>query len=47
MYYFTTARYAPAAAKGVRFDDPALGIAWPLAVTVISEQDRTWPDLQP
>jgi dTDP-4-dehydrorhamnose 3,5-epimerase len=47
MYYFTTARYAPAAARGVRYDDPALGIAWPLPVTVISDQDRNWPDLQP
>jgi dTDP-4-dehydrorhamnose 3,5-epimerase len=44
MYYMTTAAYAPASARGVRFDDPRLSIQWPLPVTVISEQDRSWPD---
>lgn len=43
MYYMTSARYAPTAASGVRFDDPALAIAWPLPATVVSEQDRGWP----
>ncbi|MBN9442250.1 dTDP-4-dehydrorhamnose 3,5-epimerase [Bosea sp. (in: a-proteobacteria)] len=43
MHYMTSAFYTPAAAKGVRFDDPAFGIAWPLAITEISEQDRNWP----
>jgi dTDP-4-dehydrorhamnose 3,5-epimerase len=27
----------------VRFDDPALGILWPLPVSVISERDRGLP----
>ncbi len=35
--------YAPEKARGLRFDDPALGIAWPLTVTSISEKDRQWP----
>jgi dTDP-4-dehydrorhamnose 3,5-epimerase len=43
MYYFTTARYAPVAARGVRYDDPHLGINWPLPVSLISEADRNWP----
>ena len=47
MYYLTTARYAAAAARGVRYDDPAFGIVWPSPVTVISEQDRAWPDFRP
>jgi dTDP-4-dehydrorhamnose 3,5-epimerase len=46
MYYFTTARYAPTAARGVRYDDPHLGINWPLPVSLISEVDRNWPGLQ-
>jgi len=29
--------------RGVRFDDPAFSIQWPLAVTAVSEQDRSWP----
>ena len=42
MYYMTSAFYAPDAAHGVRFDDPAFQIQWPLAPTFISEQDRNW-----
>jgi dTDP-4-dehydrorhamnose 3,5-epimerase len=43
MHYMASGVYTPSAARGVRFDDPAFGIGWPLPVTVISEQDRTWP----
>ncbi len=43
MYYLTSQFYTPAAATGVRFDDPAFGIEWPLTATVVSEQDRSWP----
>jgi dTDP-4-dehydrorhamnose 3,5-epimerase len=43
MNYHTSEVFSPAAAFGVRYDDPAFGIEWPLAVTVISEQDRNWP----
>ena len=43
MYYMTSQVYTPTAASGVRFDDPAFGIQWPLAATVVSEQDRNWP----
>ncbi len=43
MYYMASAFYTPSAAHGVRFDDPAFGIQWPLPVSVVSEQDRNWP----
>ncbi len=43
MYYMTSANYAPDAARGVRFDDPAFAIQWPLPVTIVSEQDQNWP----
>jgi len=43
MYYMASAFYTPGAVRGVRFDDPAFGIQWPLAATVVSEQDRSWP----
>jgi dTDP-4-dehydrorhamnose 3,5-epimerase len=46
MYYMTSAFYSPEAARGVRFDDPAFGIHWPLPATVVSEQDRNWPLFQ-
>lgn len=43
MHYMTSQIYNPGAARGARFDDPAFQIHWPLAVSVISEQDRNWP----
>jgi dTDP-4-dehydrorhamnose 3,5-epimerase len=47
MHYMTSGYYTPGAARGVRFDDPAFGIQWPLAVTVVSDQDRNWPLAEP
>jgi dTDP-4-dehydrorhamnose 3,5-epimerase len=44
MSYLTSKPYAPAAARGARFDDPAFGIRWPRPVKVISKADRAWPD---
>lgn len=35
--------YSPGHESGLRYDDPALGIEWPLGVSVISEKDVTWP----
>lgn len=37
----------PAAAHGVRWDDPAFDIPWPLMPTVLSDQDAHWPDFVP
>jgi dTDP-4-dehydrorhamnose 3,5-epimerase len=35
--------YAPGFAEGLRFDDPAFGIDWPLAPVVISSRDLAYP----
>jgi dTDP-4-dehydrorhamnose 3,5-epimerase len=43
LLYLHTAMYAPALEAGVRFDDPALSIAWPLPITDVSERDRRHP----
>jgi dTDP-4-dehydrorhamnose 3,5-epimerase len=43
VIYFASHPYAPAAATGLRYDDPAFGIRWPAEVKVISEADRSWP----
>jgi dTDP-4-dehydrorhamnose 3,5-epimerase len=43
LYYQMSAAYSPEHARGFRHDDPELGIAWPLPVSVISERDRTLP----
>lgn len=39
--------YAPEAARGIRFDDPAFAIRWPLPVASISSRDADWPSLKP
>ena len=38
--------YNAESCRGVRWDDPAFGIAWPDAVEVISERDRTYPNFE-
>jgi len=43
MHYMASEVFTPGAARGVRFDDPALEIQWPLVPSVMSEQDRNWP----
>jgi dTDP-4-dehydrorhamnose 3,5-epimerase len=45
--YQMSAPYEPAAARGVRWDDPAFGIDWPGEVLVINERDRSYPDVGP
>ncbi len=47
LWYQTSQPYAPSSAGGVRFDDPAFEIAWPLEISVISAADSAWPDYLP
>jgi dTDP-4-dehydrorhamnose 3,5-epimerase len=35
--------FQPDFERGLRHDDPVLGIPWPLPVTSISKKDRAWP----
>src|ERR1700730_1642524 len=44
IYYLTSAPYAASAARGVRYNDLAFGIDWPLPVELTSEADQKWPD---
>ena len=47
VLYHMSHEYVPEAATGVRFDDPAFGVAWPSAERrLISDRDRSWPDYQ-
>lgn len=41
--YFVTGVYSPAYEAGIRWDDPSLGIDWPLPASTMSERDRVWP----
>ena len=42
--YLISEVYVPTASTGVRYNDPAFDIAWPLPVTTIAEKDTLWPD---
>lgn len=43
VYYTVSEFYTPGVEGGYRYDDPALGIEWPIPVTVVSEKDAAWP----
>lgn len=38
--------YFPDFERGIRYDDPGIGIDWPLLVKIISDKDKGWPDYQ-
>lgn len=46
MFYQMSQSYVPGMARGVRYDDPAFNVEWPLAPTVISATDLNWPAYQ-
>lgn len=41
--YLISAFYRPELARGIRYDDPAIGVEWPAPPTVISQKDLNWP----
>jgi dTDP-4-dehydrorhamnose 3,5-epimerase len=45
LIYLHSEFYTPGSEGGLRYDDPALKITWPLPITVISERDATHPFL--
>lgn len=47
VLYMMTDFYDPSLARGVRWDDPAFGIAWPEKPTEILERDAHYPDFDP
>jgi dTDP-4-dehydrorhamnose 3,5-epimerase len=46
VLYQMSACYEPSASRGIRWNDPAFGIEWPLADAVISARDRAYPDFR-
>ncbi len=45
ILYHCTDIYYPPGERGIRFDDPALGIQWPITDAIVSEKDRALPFL--
>lgn len=45
MTYLIEGEYRPEAAAVVRWDDPALGVPWPVSEPILSDKDRLAPGL--
>lgn len=46
IFYQMSEFYHPELSRGVRWDDPAFGIAWPAEPQIISASDRSHPDFK-
>lgn len=47
VLYHMSEFYSPEHGRGVRWNDPAFGIDWPLPDPIMNERDRTYPDFEP
>ena len=45
VFYQMSEFFHPEAARGLRWNDPAIGIEWPMEVLAISEKDKNYPNL--
>lgn len=43
VVYKVTAEYSPAHDRGIRWDDPAVGVVWPVAAPTVSAKDAALP----
>jgi dTDP-4-dehydrorhamnose 3,5-epimerase len=46
VFYQMSEFYSPEHARGIRWNDPAFGINWPLTPPIISERDRSYSDFE-
>jgi dTDP-4-dehydrorhamnose 3,5-epimerase len=45
VVYLASTEYAPESEAGLMWNDPALGIDWPVHAPLVSERDKNWPRL--
>jgi dTDP-4-dehydrorhamnose 3,5-epimerase len=43
VFYMTSTEYVPEAVGGIRYDDPAFGIEWPIPIEILPAGYDTWP----
>jgi dTDP-4-dehydrorhamnose 3,5-epimerase len=43
VVYHASAEYSPEHESGIMWNDPALGITWPVDDPIVSDRDRQWP----
>lgn len=41
--YKCTVEYSPEHESGIRYDDPEIGVSWPISDVVVSDRDMKWP----
>jgi len=46
IQYMVSECYTPSSEKGVRYNDPAFNIKWPIEPKIISKKDKNWPDFK-
>jgi dTDP-4-dehydrorhamnose 3,5-epimerase len=46
VFYQMSEFYEPDSSRGVRWDDPAFQVTWPVPIQIISERDRSYPDFR-
>jgi dTDP-4-dehydrorhamnose 3,5-epimerase len=47
VLYMIDKPHVASAGRGIRWDDPAIKVVWPLPISVISERDRSFPNWLP
>jgi dTDP-4-dehydrorhamnose 3,5-epimerase len=47
IFYQMSEFYHPEAAQGVRWDDPAFNVHWPIPISLISDKDLNYKDFNP
>ena len=47
LIYHHTAYYQPGSEGGIRYNDPAIGVQWPLEPVFMSEKDQKYPMIDP
>jgi dTDP-4-dehydrorhamnose 3,5-epimerase len=45
VIYAVTAEYAPESERGILWNDPAVGIKWPVQAPILSDKDAKYPNL--
>ena len=45
LLYNVSRRYEPGNERGVRYDDPAIGVEYPIDVSIVSDKDAAWAPL--
>jgi len=45
LLYNVSRPYEPGNERGIRYDDPSIGVQWPRPITSVSDKDQAWPNL--